>query len=108
MNNEKVWQEVLALWNVLSEKEDCKCDGLTEFKNDILKELGLPTRISGCPFCDKFKYKCELCPIGGNINRNCIDNTPYRNWSDWVLDGKHKKILAKNFYEWLKIQHEKV
>lgn len=94
-------EECLLLWKTLSELPDTNAIRLSSsFKNNILLRLGIGKRLSGCPLCHV--YLNNDCPLGkcGKSALPCL-TTPYFNWEEELLNGKHNQTLAKQFYTYL-------
>lgn len=102
----KAWYECLVLWKILSEMPDTfTIRNGHEFKQNILRRLGIGNRLFGCPLCQVYN-QTSICPIGDcTIGKRsgiapCL-NTPYRNWHSNIFNGVHIQEYAKEFYELL-------
>jgi len=97
---QQAWDECLLLWKKLSETPTQKIEGSITFKLRTLEELGIGERMSGCPFCE-FIPSCVDCPIYG------CRNTPYNDWFvATIIQEKHHKSKAKEFYDYLLKRYE--
>ena len=102
----KAWYECLALWKILSEMPDMyTIRSGHEFKQNILRRLGIGNRLFGCPLCQVY-IESSICPIGdctiGNgVGKAPCLNTPYRDWHGDIFGGVHSQEHAKEFYEFL-------
>lgn len=91
------------LWKRLSEIPDKEIpQGITKFKNENLKELGLEACCFGCPFCEVF-LNTNFCPLGDcRSNATPCYSTPFRRYEQEHAKGaKHNQELAKKFYDYL-------
>lgn len=102
----QAWRETLVLWKKLSETPSVKLWSRREvnvFKNNILKEIGIRSKMNGCPFCEEY-YGTSQCPLGDceGISLPCYD-TPYKEWERHA----HDQESAKKFYEYLEDLYKK-
>ena len=103
-------EETLMLWKKLSETptQFIKDQNVADFKNSILKELGIGERMFGCPLCEKYNSDGEdnNCPLGKCVisikKRQPCFSTPYHTWLEKIIhNDTHDQELAKAFYEYL-------
>lgn len=110
MDNEErlAWNECLTLWGTLSEMPDTyTIKSVSEFKQNILRQLGIGDKEFGCPFCSKYNGTPN-CPLGDCTYSIRMEGrkapcfyTPYGTWQDGIIDGTHVQRYAKEFYGFL-------
>jgi hypothetical protein len=115
------WNACITVWEAIASGDYLVADdeGLTGFKNRILKEKGFQQCLHGCPFCQKWwATDCKGCPIreySDNKERGeCAISTPYADidmlfatHDRGVTFDEKLKELAQEFVKYLNELGEK-